>query len=135
MMIINKPAEKFEGNVVYAYSIKEYPFSPEEANEDMWESRKFKTLSQFLKLNSQETLDEIKEDMAAHRVWIASISFSAKSEDDETKMNIALFDNDRVQSWVSATVNNEDVENRVLENIQKVKQIIDNTLDGYPTKY
>lgn len=135
MMIINKPAEEFEGNVVYQYSVKEYPFSQEETTEDMWENRKFKTLSEFLKLNSQEILDEIKEDMGAHRVWIASISFSAKSEDDETKMHIAMFENERVQSWVTATVNNDDIDNRVLENIQKVKQIIDNTLGGYPTKF
>ncbi|MED2737727.1 hypothetical protein [Bacillus toyonensis] len=134
-MIINKPAEKFEGNVVYAYSIKEYPYSTEETNEDMWENRKFKTLADFLKLTSQEVLDEIKEDMGAHRVWIGSISFSAKSEDNETKMRIAMFDNEKVQSWVTTRVNNEDIDNRVLENIQKVKQIIDNTLEGYPTKF
>lgn len=134
-MIINKPAEKFEGNVVYAYSIKEYPYSMEETNEGMWENRKFKTLNDFLKLTSQETLDEIKEDMGAHRVWIASISFSANSEDDETKVRIAMFDNEKVQSWVTSKVNNEDIDNRVLDNIQKVKEIIDNTLEGYPTKF
>jgi hypothetical protein len=50
-------------------------------------------------------------------------------------MRIAMFDNEKVQSWVTTKVNNEDIDNRVLENIQKVKQIIDNTLEGYPTKF
>ncbi|PGL14363.1 hypothetical protein CN912_06110 [Bacillus cereus] len=134
-MIINKAAKEVKGNVVYSYSVKEYPFSPEIAEDDMWDNRKFKSLEELLKFTSQEVLDEMKEDLGVHRVWVSGISFEAKSEDEETQFRIAMYEDNKVQSWVTTKINDEDISNRAVTNLKKVKEIIDNTLEQYPIKY
>ncbi|MCU5173757.1 hypothetical protein [Bacillus paranthracis] len=134
-MIVNKAAKEVKGNVVYSYSIKEYPFSPEITEDDMWDNRKFKSLEELLKFTSQELLDEMKEDLGAHCVWVSGISFEAKSEDEETQFRIAMYEDNKVQSWVTTKINDEDISNRAVTNLQRVKEIIDNTLEQYPIKY
>ncbi len=132
--MINKPASNVVGNVVYSYSVKEYPYSNEYTDDGMWDNRKFKSLAEMLRLLSQEVLDEMKEDLGAYSVWISGISFEAASDDEETKFTVAMYEDANVQSWVTTNINNEDIDNRAIMNLKKVKEIIDNTLEQYPAK-
>ncbi|WP_460291145.1 hypothetical protein [Bacillus cereus] len=133
-LIINKPASNVVGNVVYSYSVKERPYSEEYTDDGMWDNRKFSSLAEMLRLLSQEELDEMKEEFGAHRVWVSGISFEAASDDEETKFRIAMYEEAKVQSWVTTKINNEDIDNRAVMNLKKVKEIIDNTLEQNPAK-
>ncbi|MFB0830773.1 hypothetical protein ACEU2D_14315 [Brevibacillus laterosporus] len=138
-MIVNKSTEKFMGYIEYSYRPDSnvyftYGFT-EEDEEIAFESDTFYSLEELLNKVSQTRLDEIKEEYDANKVWISCISFKAKSEDEEIAADISLFDRRKSMGVISTKINNEDITNRALINIKKLKEIIDNTLEQYPIKY
>lgn len=137
-MIITKGMKSVKGYIEYSYRPHEHEIYSEGISDDdldcMFESDTFYSLQEMLEKIKPEVLDKIKEDFDASEVYISSISFMGSSEDKETTSNI-MFADTRVSGHVSTKVNNEDIDSRLLLNLGKVKQIIDNTLEQYPIKY
>ncbi|PPB12990.1 hypothetical protein [Brevibacillus laterosporus] len=138
-MIVNKSAEKFMGYIEYSYRPDPnvcftYGFT-EEDEEIPFESDIFYSLEELLNKVSQTRLEEIKKEYEADKVWISCISFKTQSEDKETTADISLFEHRKSMGIISTKINNEDITNRALINIKKLKEIIDNTLEECPIKY
>lgn len=137
-MIITKGMKQIKGYIEYSYRPQPYVIYSENLNEDdlenMFESDTFSSLNELLNKLKPEVLDEIKGLYDAEEVWISNISFMGKSEDGETSADI-MFADSRVSGHVTTKINNEDINNRLLLNLNKVKHIIDNTIEGYPTLF
>lgn len=138
MVIITKGMKKVKGYIEYSYRPHSNEIFTDLISDDdldcMFESDTFFTLKEMLEKLKPEVLEDIKEQYNAAKVWISNISFMAESEDKETSSDI-MFADTRVSGHVATKVNNEDIENRLLLNLSKVKQIIDNTLEQYPINY
>lgn len=134
-MIINKKLEELRGRVEYEIKFKSDIFREDSDDDGLMEYKPFKNLPELLKCLSEETINKFKADYGedVEQIIITSISFDAKNEDGETAMH--LFVSDNVRGWTTSKINNEDINNRLLTNIEKVKRIIDNTLEEYPVKY
>ncbi|MGG0667820.1 hypothetical protein ABE073_04740 [Lederbergia citrisecunda] len=137
-MIITKGMKKIKGYIEYSYRPHSHEIFADQISDDdldcMFESDTFFTLKEMLEKLKPEILEKIKEQYNATEVWVSNISFIAESEDKETTSNI-MFADTRVSGHVATKINNEDIENRLLLNLAKVKQIIDNTLEQYPISY
>lgn len=81
-----------------------------------------------------EVIEKIKNSYDADKVWISCISFKGKSEDGKTSADISLFENSQ-RGHVATEIENKDITDRAFLNLQKIKQIVDNTINQYPIKY
>ena len=137
-MIITKGMSEVKGYIEYSYDFKRTMFCDDISEDDrdsMFESDTFNSLEEFLAKIQDGTLEEIKKNLGADKVWISHISFSGKSDDGETTATLGLSEGKKKQGHVATTIQNEDVESRLLLNLQQVKTIIDNTLEQYPQRY
>lgn len=138
-MIINKSAKQFKGYIEYSYGfdyVNRFVHGITEDDEEcMFESDTFDSLEELLEKLKPEVLDKIKEEYCADRVWVSCISFKAESEDKKTSADISLYENKKARGFISTEINNEDITDRALLNIKKIKDIVDNTLDQFPIKY
>ena len=75
-----------------------------------------------------------KEHEFAENITVSGITIGTETVDD-TSMYIRLFRGQAFSGWGTVTIANADIENRLLSNLQQVKKIIDNTLEGYPQRY
>lgn len=137
-MIITKGMNQVKGYIEYSYRPQAWEIYTEGITQDdldcMYESDTFHSLNEFMEKLKPEVLESIKKEYDAEEVWISNISFMGKSEDNKTSADIMFSDN-RVGGHISTTINNNDIESRLLLNLNKVKQIIDNTIEQYPVKY
>lgn len=83
---------------------------------------------------SAAKIKDIKDHYEADTVFVTSISFNGSSEDKEATSRFFLTEKG-VSGGVSAKIDNEDIDNRLLLNIKNNKRLIDNTLEQYPVKY
>lgn len=134
-MIITKGMEKVSGYIEYSYDYKDNPDITDDDRESMFESDTFHSLEELLEKLQPSVLEEIKDSYDADVVWVSAISFKGESEDKETKSEISMFSGKASRGHVATTIHNEDINNRLLLNLQHVKSIIDNTLEQYPVKY
>lgn len=135
-MIIAKGFKGVTGYIEYSYDVEDsMGFEPCEHDKDtQFESDTFQNLAELLDKVSDKTLEEVRESVGAKRVWVSTITLKGKSEDGETSAELCLYDN-REEGRVSTKIENKDIDNRLLVNLQKMKEIVDNTLDQYPIKY
>lgn len=135
-MIVTKSINEVLGYIEYSYEYKKEPFE-EDPNDPgtQYESDTFSTLHEFLQKVSPSVIEEIREQLSVERVWVSNITLRAKSEESGISANLSMFDKGKSRAIMSATINNEDVESRLLINLQKMKEIVDNTLQDYPVKY
>jgi sensor histidine kinase regulating citrate/malate metabolism len=134
-MIINKKLESLNGTVEYEVIFNpQHHFFNDSDDEEIMEYKKFKNLNDLIKCLSNETLEKIKADYDdVKEVVINSVIFDSKSEDREGSTHLSV--SSGIHGWISTTIDNKDVENRLMLNIREVKRIIDNSLDEYPVKY
>jgi|GEM_PF-6686567 len=129
-MIINKSIEAVKGLVEYSINFDGYS-----EEDELLEYEEFNNIKELMVALSKEKLQEIKETYhEADRIKIISISFKGTTEDKDTSFQIFLTDNE-VRENVVAKIDNDDIDNRLLSNVEKIKEIIDNTLNQYPIKY
>ncbi|WP_440109993.1 hypothetical protein [Paenibacillus sp. QZ-Y1] len=128
-MIIAKKLDSVSGNVEYSVNFKGYSES-----EELLEYEKFSNIKELTDALSESKLKDIKDHYEADNVFVTSVSFNGHSEDKETSSRFFLTE-DGVSGGVSAKIDNEDIDNRLLMNIQNIKRLIDNTLEQYPVKY
>lgn len=138
-MIITKSANQIKGYIEYRYD-----FNPanrmiheitHEDEEMMYEIDTFSSLEELLEKLKPEVLEEIRKHYEADKVWVSCISLKAVSENGETTAEITLFENKKGRGYVATKIHNEDITNRALLNIKKIKEIVDNTLEQFPIKY
>ena len=137
-MIITKGMSEVKGYIEYSYDYKRTMMCDDISEDDracMFESETFTSLEEFLEKTQDAFLGKIKEHLGADRVWISHISFSGKSEDSETTASLSMSESKKNNGHVATTIKNEDVESRLLLNLQQVKKIIDNTLEHYPEHF
>jgi hypothetical protein len=129
-MIINKTLSTLGGHVEY-----EILFGGECDCEDegLLEYEKFTNLTELLTAISPDKAEELRKHYDAEEVKMLGISFQTIAEDGQAGAHVMI--NDKVHGWVTAKINNKDVESRLLANLEQVKRIIDNTLQEYPVKY
>lgn len=132
-LIINKKTESVTGTVEYIVVWHEDPTSWGSDDEEFLEYEKFTNLKELLAALGHDKVEEIRKHYDAKQVKISGISFHAKSEDKETTSSVLV--GNKVQGWITVKINNEDIDNRLLMNIKKIKEITDNTLEQYPIKY
>lgn len=128
-MIINKKVEKVTGQVEYE-TIWDHDFMSEGGTDI--EHRDFNNLREFFKLISQETLDEIKEEVDCDKVIISGIALYGKS--DGANFNGYIGER-KLEGFISANIENQDIDNRITNNLEVIKKIAENTLSGYPIAY
>ena len=136
-MIIVKESNNVTGYIEYRYDYNKGRFSFEETEIDpdiMYVSDTFSTLDEMLEKLKPETLEEIKKEYGADNVWISCISFKGKSKDKKTFANLSMYE-DKNRGNISTEIQDDDITNRALLNIKKIKRIVDNTLNEYPIKY
>lgn len=137
-MIVTKKMDKIMGYIEYRYDYKYSPLDGDISEDDrecMFESDTFSTLNELLEKLSPKVLDKVKDVFGADKVWVSCISFKGKSEDGDTSSEIAVFEDNSVRGFVATKIENEDITNRALLNIKKMKALIDNTLDEHPVNY
>ncbi|RNB59390.1 hypothetical protein EDM57_04405 [Brevibacillus gelatini] len=128
-MNINKKTENVIGTVEY-----EVDFGYYGDEEEFLEYEKFTNLNELLTALSNDKLEEIRNHYEAKGIKVVSISFLNRSEDKETEARMMITDK-KLNGWVTTKINNDDIDNRLLTNIQRMKEIIDNTLEQYPIRY
>lgn len=137
-MIINKAMKKVSGYIEYSFEPKRDPFGNNGYSEDdldsMYESDTFNSIIELQEKMLPDVLNTIKEEYNAEKVWISNITFRGKSEDGETSSDIYL-DERGCGGYVSTIVRNEDIDNRAVNNLRHIKNIVDNTLEHYPIKF
>jgi len=136
-MIVTKGMSEISGYIEYSYDYETTMFNRDITEEDrdcMFESDTFKTLSEMLEKMQPEVLEKIKDSYEADKVWISCISFKGHSGDGETTSSLSLFENEN-GGHVATTISNEDITERAMLNMKKIKEIVDNTIDQYPVKY
>lgn len=137
-MIITKGMKEINGYIEYSYRPDEATICNEGITEDdldcMYESDTFTTLAELTQKMEPAVLEKIKNDYHAEKVWISCISFKGKSEDGETTADISMYDS-KNGGHVATEIKNEDITDRAMLNMKKIKQIVDNTLEQYPIKY
>lgn len=133
-MIINKQTENLKGTVEYLVQWHEDPITSFEDDNEFYEYENFTNLKELISAMTDEKLEDIKNHFDAKEVKIVGINFSASSNDEETSSLIMVGSN-YIKGWVTTKINNDDIDNRLLINVKKLKEIIDNTLDEYPIKY
>jgi hypothetical protein len=136
-MIITKGMAQVSGYIEYRYDFKYSMFTEEITDDDrdcMYESDTFNSLSELIEKMKPEVLEGIKAQYDADEVWISCVSFKGKSKDGETTSDLSLYEN-KNGGHVATKIDNDDIESRLLLNLNKVKQIIDNTIEQYPVKY
>lgn len=127
-MIVNKNFKSLKGRI-------EYEVTYEDMYEDdvIFEYGGFNDLKGLLRRLSKEHIDSLYDEYdGASKIEIIGITFDLKEED--THLNLSI-NKDQVSSNISTKINNEDIDNRLLLNINSIKKIIDNTLEQYPIKY
>ncbi|MBP1308908.1 hypothetical protein JOD82_001928 [Paenibacillus sp. 1182] len=147
-MIVTKSMDTVKGYIEYAYAYKVGMFEEDTNDPDtQFESDTFSSLKEFLVKVSPDMIEEMRKNLGVDRVWISHVGFEATSNDGEVSSSLSMFDRRKNQSsifepsekssrgTVSVKLNNEDIESRLMENLQKVKRIIDNTLGEYAVKY
>lgn len=141
-MIINKRVGEIKGYVTFNYEPKErFGRMFDEVTEDdldaMFETKKFNNLKELLSLTdpNSKVIEEIKEDYDAGRVYISHIAFEGKSEDSKTNVTLSYGLDSPTNGHISTEINNDDIDNRVLTNLKRIKEITDNALEQYPIAY
>ncbi|QYY44751.1 hypothetical protein SAMN04489735_104529 [Aneurinibacillus thermoaerophilus] len=129
-MIINKTLSNLGGNVEYEIF---FGFECECEDGGLLEYEKFTNLTELLEAVSPDKVEEIRSHYDAVEVKITGISFNTATEDREAGVSVMI--GEKVQGWVTAKFDNKDVESCLLANLEKVKRIIDNTLNEYPVQY
>lgn len=143
-MIINKKFAEIKGYVCYEIFLEEKRtiFDHDcdcEEDFELTEYEHFASLQELDNALSLETRKEIKEQYETEynrncTIELVNVTFIASSQDKKTETRFSL-DNNMVNGWATVEINNNDVENRLLTNLEQVKRIIDNTLEEYPIKY
>ncbi|WCF11637.1 hypothetical protein NDS46_30285 (plasmid) [Paenibacillus thiaminolyticus] len=137
-MIITKDINNVSGYIEYSLAFEEpvgsYNANDNDEKDECFESDTFYSLQEFIEKISIENLNRIKESSDARDVWVSHISFKGKSEDGVTTadLNMSLKSN---SGHVGTKLESEDIDNRLLLNLNKMKEILDNTLEGHPIKY
>jgi NurA-like 5'-3' nuclease len=141
-MIINKRVEEVQGYVTFNYEPKEnfgrmFDTVTEDDLEAMFETKRFNNLKELLMLtdSNSKVIEEIKEDYNAGRVYVSHIGFTGKSEDNKTNVTLSYGLSTPTNGFISTEINNEDIDNRVLTNLKRIKEITDNALEQYPIAY
>jgi hypothetical protein len=141
-MIVTKATGKVKGYIEYSYELKREPFDRGDEEEDgtQYESDTFSTLTEMLEKLKPEVLEEVRESVGAIKVWISCISLDGKSEDGDTTAGLSLYSDrkrgtDESRGHLSTKINNEDVDSRLMLNLNQIKRILDNTLEEYPVSY
>lgn len=137
-MIINKKMSQFKGIIEYSYRPSYKEIRDQGITEDdldcMWEADTFESLNELIDKMQESELQKIRDTFDVEDVWISNITFNGTSEDGETTAQIMFADSSK-RGHLSTKIENEDINSRLLTNLEKVKRIIDNTLDEYPVKY
>ena len=128
-MIINKRVEEVQGQVEYE-TIWDHDFISDGGTD--CEYRNFKNLREFFKLISQETLDEIKDETDCDKVVVSGIAIYGKG--DGANFNGYIGER-KLDCFISADINNQDIDKRITNNLEVIKKIVENTLSGYPIAY
>ncbi|ADO59672.1 hypothetical protein [Paenibacillus polymyxa] len=147
-MIVTKSMDTVKGYIEYAYAYKVGMFEEDTNDPDtQFESDTFSSLKEFLVKVSPDMIEEMRKDLGVEWVWISHVSFEATSKDGEVSSSLSMFDRRKNQNitlepfeksshgTVSVKLDNADIESRLMENLQKVKRIIDNALDEHVVKY
>lgn len=136
-MIISKSLGKLEGLVEYTYGYNRtfHSISEDELDDTTWDSERFNSLSELLELLSPEKVKEIQDNYDADYCLVSNITFTASSNDESETLARVMVGVNGFQGHLSTKINNDDIESRMKLNLEKVKRIIDNTLDEYPVMY
>jgi hypothetical protein len=143
-MIINKKFVDLKGFVVYEVFLAEKRtiFDHDcdcEDDMEITEYEDFNNLEELLLALSDKTKDDIQKHYETEydreaEVKLVNITFNAHSQDRQTEARMSI-EQLGITGWATVEINNEDIDNRLLTNLEFVKKIVDNTLEEYPIKY
>lgn len=143
-MIINKKFADLKGFVVYEVFLAEKRTIFDhgcdcEDDMELTEYEDFNNLEELLLALSDKTKEDIQKHYETEydreaEVKLVNITFNAHCQDRETEARISI-ETVGITGWATVEINNEDIEHRLLTNLQFVKKILDNTLEEYPIKY
>lgn len=130
-MQINKKYENVIATVYYEAKYDGLACDDTIAEEEI----KVKDFADLLLHLGEFGINKIREEHdGADSIRVVGISIHSKA-DSENSMGVNLFKDQGFHAWSTTTIENKDIDNRAVENLYKLKEIIDNTLEGYPTRY
>lgn len=147
-MIINKKFADLKGVIEYevivsdSFSLFNYDCECEDEIE-IFEYDKFSNLNELLVGLSDSRIEKIKRhyneiyansNSEVEEVCVRNIIFTTYSLDKKTQSRMSISETG-VHGWSTVEINNEDIEHRLVSNLEQVKKIIDNTLEEYPIKF
>jgi len=93
--------------------------------------KSYTNLFELMELLNQEYLQIIKDEDDCDRVKVSAIIFHGEGAGAHFSGHVGR----GLDGFISATIDNQDIDKRVFTNLEAIRKIVDNTLDGYPTTY
>ena len=130
-MIINKQFENIKVKIFYDIKYDGLACDDEVCEEEVT----VENLNALLLYLGDYGINKIKEEHEyADSIIVSGISIQTEKEEG-VRGQMNLYKDRKFHGWVTAEVNNEDVDNRLLNNLRHIKHAVDNALEGYPIKY
>ena len=130
-MIINKEFEELKATIYYQITFKGLAHDDEVLDEFVT----VRTFDELLKHLGEFGIKKMKEEYdSAASIKISGIEITSDKKED-TSISVQLHSGRKMTAYATTKIENEDIENRMMTNLQQVKRIIDNTLSEYPIKY
>jgi len=128
-MIINKKVQLVTGQVEYQ-TIWEHDFMSD--GETDYEYRKFTTIGELLELISEEQLCEIKNDLDCDQISVSGIVLNGSGDMARFRGSIG---ERKLEGYITVDIDNQDINKRIINNLEAIKKIAENTLSEYPIAY
>jgi len=128
-MIINKKVEKVTGQVEFETIFEADSLMGDDTVDYTY--KKYTSLSELIELLNPEYLQIIKDEDDCDRVKVSAIIFHGKGDGAQFSGHVGR----GLDGFVSATIDNQDIDKRVFNNLEAIRKITENTLNGYPTAY
>ncbi|HEY5561945.1 MAG TPA: hypothetical protein VIK72_09380 [Clostridiaceae bacterium] len=128
-MIINKKVELVTGQVEYQ-TIWEHDFMRD--GETDYEYMKFTTIRELLELISEKQLNRLKEETDCDKVIVSGIVLNGSGEMARFRGGIG---ERKLEGFITVDIDNQDIDKRIINNLEAIKKIVENTLSEHPIAY
>jgi len=128
-MIINKKVKKVTGQVEFETVFEADSLMGDDTVDYTYKS--YTNLSELMELLNPDYLQTIKDEDDCDRVKVSTIIFHGEGDGAQFSGHVGR----GLDGFVSATIENQDIDKRVSTNLEAIKKIVENSLSGYLTAY
>jgi len=93
--------------------------------------KSYTNLSELIELLNPEYLQTIKDEDDCDKVKVSAVIFHGEGDGAHFSGHVGR----DLDGFVSATIDNQDIDKRISTNLEAIKKIAENTLNGHPTTY